>query len=90
MSLSQPLPPAPNRIAGQPAGVGATTQQQKAFVTSRVEHAIRHQPLLGADEIVVLDNHAAVGQGTPRMEKLPRISFFFVSILSTWGSCRSY
>src|SRR5947209_14134921 len=70
MPLPPPLPPAPDRITGQPTRVGPTTQQHEALVASRVEDAVRHQPLLRGDKIVVLDDHAAVSQGPTPMEEI--------------------
>ena len=70
MSPPQPLPPAPDRIAGQFAGVRAAGQIHQALVAQHVVHAVGHQALLGGDEIVVLHAHAAVGEGPAGMKEI--------------------
>lgn len=49
----------------------------KIFVPQRVEDAIRHQPLLGGDEVVILHAHAAIGDRAAAVEEIAQDLFPF-------------
>jgi hypothetical protein len=79
---SQSLPPPPDGVTSQLAGVCAASQKQEDFVLRGVQDAVWNQPLSGRDDVLVLHMQHPVSVISAQAEEIAQ-RFLFLGVQCT-------